>query len=97
GVELPSGRDARHGRAFSGTSTGRRVGCGSAHFYRTGLEYGLQLLCIAEKYSARDAGSGHDLPLQLVAALPSDRIALRDHRPRLEFAAVSCRGLVLPD
>ena len=49
------GRDAGHGRAFSGPSIGRRTGRGSAHFYRTSLEHGLQLLCIAEKYSARDA------------------------------------------
>ena len=77
GVEFSSGRDAGNGGAFSGTSTGRRVGRGPAHFYRAGVEHGLQLLCVAEEHSARDAGGGHDLPLQLVAALSSDRTAVR--------------------
>ena len=77
---------------FPGRQLGVETGRGPAHFYRTGLEHGLQFLCIAEKHSARDAGSGHDLPFQLVAALPPDRAALRHHRPRLEFHDVGRRS-----
>jgi hypothetical protein len=62
-AEFSSRRDARHGCSFSGTPIGRGIGRGPADFYRAGLEHSVQLLRFAEKYSARNAGSGGDLSL----------------------------------
>jgi hypothetical protein len=62
-----------------------------------GVEHGVQLLRFAEEYSERDAGSGNDLPLQLVAALHANGIAVLGHWVSLEFDDVGGGRMVCAD
>ncbi len=94
GIEFSSGRDAGNGRAFSYPTAGRGTRLHPTHFYGPGLEYDLQLLFFAEKYSARNARGSRDLSLELVAEIYADGTAICGHWPGLEFDDVGGGRLV---
>ena len=96
-AQFSSRCDGGDGGAFSYEAARRGAGLHTADFHRASVEHDVQFLLIAEKYSARDARSRRNLPLELVATVHADGAALFDHRAGVEFDDVRGRRLVFPD
>ena len=61
------------------------------------MEHDLQFLFLAEKYSPRNEGSSASIPLELVAKIYADGVAIRGDRPGVEFHDVCGGRLVFSD
>ena len=80
-----------------GAAAGDRAGGDPADFHRAGLEYGLQLLFLAQESTERAPGSEQGLSLLCMAALLAAGIALLGHWAGLELDGVGRGRMVFSD
>src|ERR1700736_370680 len=94
---LPARCHDFHGRVIPDETVWIGTGVHSAHFYWTGLEYGLQCVLLTKECPARNVGGSAIVPLELVAEIHSTGAAAHGHRPDLEFNDVGGWRLVFSD